>query len=166
LPEEKIQVRCAVPGDENAMLYLIDALADYEHLQRPDQEARKRLVRDGFGEKKRFDTLLAEVNDKAVGYAIILETYSSFLALPTLYLEDIFVLEEFRSRRLGYLLFRACVEEAYRRGCGRMEWMVLNWNQLAIGFYERLGAQRLQDWLPFRMVRKEMETLLQNPSRK
>ena len=164
MSEEKIEIRLAVSGDESVLLSLIDALADYEHLNRPEAEARKRLVRDGFGEKKRFDTLLAEADGLAVGYAIILETYSSFLALPTLYLEDIFVLEAFRNRKLGYRLFKACVEEAYRRGCGRMEWMVLDWNQLALGFYERLGAQRLKEWLPYRLVRTDMETLLQNPS--
>jgi GNAT superfamily N-acetyltransferase len=96
----------------------------------------------------------------SVGYAITLFTYSSFLALPTLYLEDLFVLESYRGQGAGYRLFTHCVEEAHRRGCGRMEWQVLDWNRLAIDFYERLGARQMKEWLPYRMVREDMESLL------
>jgi GNAT superfamily N-acetyltransferase len=156
-----VKIREAKPEDAETFLTLIDALADYEKLTRPDISARERLIRDGFGEKRRFTSLLAEIDGKAVGYAIYFETYSSFLALPTLYLEDIFILSEYRGRKVGYLLFLECVREAHRRGCGRMEWMVLDWNQLAINFYDRVGARRLKEWLPYRMSRSEMEALLE-----
>ena len=104
--------------------------------------------------------LVAVYRGRVVGYAITLFTYSSFLALPTLYLEDLFVLESHRGQGAGYRLFTHCVEEAHRRGCGRMEWQVLDWNRLAIDFYERLGARQMKEWLPYRMVREDMEALL------
>jgi GNAT superfamily N-acetyltransferase len=155
-----IQVRSATASDADAWLSLIDALADYEKLERPSAEARQRLLVDAFGEHPRTEVYLAETGGCVIGYAITLFTYSSFLALPTLYLEDLFVLESYRGRGAGYLLFIRCVEEAHRRGCGRIEWQVLDWNRLAIEFYERLGARRMKEWLPYRMVREDMESLL------
>jgi len=155
-----IQVRPANASDADAWLSLIDALADYEKLERPDAAARQRLLLDAFGEKPRTEVYLAESEGRVVGYAITLFTYSSFLALPTLYLEDLFVLESHRGQGAGYRLFTHCVEEAHRRGCGRMEWQVLDWNRLAIDFYERLGARQMKEWLPYRMVREDMEALL------
>ncbi len=159
--DTKICIRRAESRDGLTVLTLIDALADYERLNRPDADARQRLLQDAFGDRRRIDVFLAEYEGLPTGYAIVLETYSSFLALPTLYLEDIFVLPEYRSRQLGYLLFKFCAQEAMARGCGRMEWMVLDWNQLATGFYERLGARRLSEWLPYRMVREDIEAILQ-----
>src|SRR6516162_8765221 len=94
-------VRFSRKGDGNALLTLVNALADFEKLRRPSRAARARLMKDGFGKRKRFDSLLALVKGKPVGYAILFESYSSFLARPTLYLEDIFVLPEWRGRRIG-----------------------------------------------------------------
>jgi GNAT superfamily N-acetyltransferase len=144
-------VRRAVEEDAPAILALIDALADYEKLTPPDQSARERLIRDLFGPRPRIECFLAFMDSYPVGYAITLETYSSFLALPTLYLEDLFVLPEYRSRKAGYALFQTALEEARKRGCGRMEWCVLDWNRLAIDFYERLGAQHMKEWLRYRI---------------
>src|SRR5687767_5519398 len=120
-------VRRAVESDAQALLSLVEALADYEKLARPSAQARERLIRDMFGPKRRIDGLLAFMDGYPVGYAIILETYSSFLALPTLYLEDLFVLPEYRGRKVGYAIFSELKAEAERRGCGRIEWTVLNW---------------------------------------
>jgi GNAT superfamily N-acetyltransferase len=94
-----------------------------------------------------------------VAYAITCETYSSFLALPTLYLEDIFVLPHARRGGVGRRLFRYLAGEALRRGCGRMEWVVLDWNQLAIDFYEQLGARRLAEWYTYRLTAEELQQL-------
>ena len=160
VPVPRLTLRPLTKKDGGAFLALIDALADFEKLKRPNRAARSRLLRDGFGKRKRFDAYLAFVGTRAVGHAIIFETYSSFLALPTLFLEDIFVLPEFRNRKAGVQLFRACVAEAKRRGCGRMEWVVLDWNVNAIRFYDRLGARRLKEWLPYRMTRDQFGTLL------
>ena len=130
----------------------MDALADYEKLERPTVEARARIVADLFGPKPRLECWLAFLDGYPVGYAFALETYSSFLALPSLYLEDLFVLPEYRSRKAGLALFNEVLGEARRRGCGRMEWTVLDWNQLAIDFYQRLGATYMKEWHLYRIA--------------
>ncbi|HZS01084.1 MAG TPA: GNAT family N-acetyltransferase [Chloroflexota bacterium] len=147
-----MRVRPLGPGDVPALLGLIDALADYEHLPRPDAAARERLARDATATPPRFQALLVELAGQVAGYALYFETYSTFLALPTLYLEDLFVLPEARRHGAGSALFRACAAEAVRRGCGRMEWQVLTWNRLALDFYGRFAAQPLDDWRPFRLT--------------
>ncbi len=153
-------IRKATPSDRDHILHLVDALAAYEKLDPPDEPARERLIRDMSGDRPRFEAYLADVDGRAVGYAFVLETYSSFLALPTLYLEDLFVLPEYRSRKVGYALFTAMVGEAYRRGCGRMEWTVLDWNRLAIDFYKRLGARHMNEWQLYRLLRGDMERII------
>ena len=145
-------VRRAVESDAQALLSLVDALADYEKLARPTADARERLARDIFGPKRRIDALLAFMDGYPAGYAMIFETYSSFLALPTLYLEDLFVLPEYRGRKIGFALFQEVRAEAQRRGCGRIEWTVLDWNQLAIDFYKKLGAEHKREWQLFRIT--------------
>jgi GNAT superfamily N-acetyltransferase len=146
-----VAVEPASPADLPALLDLIDALADYEQLARPDAAARERLARDGFGERPRFRALLARVDGVPVGYALCFETYSSFLALPTMFLEDIFVRPEARGHGAGAALFRAVARLAEEGGCGRMEWMVLKWNKLAIDFYDGLGAWSLDEWQAYRL---------------
>src|SRR4249920_2592880 len=110
----KITIRRTRRTDARTFLSLVDALADYEKLPRPTPSARKRLVRDGFGARRRFESLLMNADNVSVGYAFFFETYSSFLARPTLYLEDLFILPEYRSRGLGKRLFNACLAEAKR----------------------------------------------------
>jgi GNAT superfamily N-acetyltransferase len=145
-------VRPATREDAPALLDLVDALADYEKLPRPDAGARERLMRDGFGPRPRFQLLIGERAGAPAGYALFFETYSSFLARPTLYLEDLFVHPDHRKSGLGLALFRAVAAEAVRRECGRMEWAVLTWNRLAIDFYERQGAVAMDDWRTFRLA--------------
>ena len=154
-----ISIRPAGAGDVDILLDLIDALADYEKLDRPDAAARQRLRRDGFGEHPLFRAYLGEVDGKPVAYAITYRTYSSFLALPTLFLEDLFVLPDARGQGVGGALFRLLATEAVSDGCGRMEWVVLDWNRVAIDFYERLGAQRLTEWYTYRLTRERMIAL-------
>jgi GNAT superfamily N-acetyltransferase len=154
-----IEVRRALPEQADILLALIRGLAEYEKLTPPDEAAQGRLVRDIFGERPRLEAYLVWVDGRAAGYALTLETYSSFLALPTLYLEDIFVLPEFRGCGAGKALFRALVREARDRGCGRMEWVVLDWNRPAIEFYERHGARPLQDWITMRLTREQLEAM-------
>lgn len=156
---DAVTLRAATRADAEVFLSLVDALADYERLARPTPEARQRLMRDGFGSRPRFQPYLAEVAGRAVGYAMTLETYSSFLALPTLYLEDLFVLPEARGRGVGRAMFRFLAAEATRRGCGRMEWVVLDWNRLAIDFYERLGARRMTEWFTYRLTADQLQTM-------
>src|SRR4051812_14060311 len=146
------RIRTLAAEDVPLLLELIDALADYEHLPRPDAAARERLARDAVAEPPRFGAFLAELAGAVVGYALYFETYSTFLARPTLYLEDLFVRPEVRGCGAGAALFQACAREALARDCGRLEWQVLTWNQLALDFYARRGAEPLDDWQPFRLT--------------
>lgn len=156
-----ITVRRAERADAEIVLSLIDALADYERLDRPDPEARERLVADGFERTPpRFEAFLAEEDGTPVGYALVFETYSTFLARPTLYIEDIFVIPEARGRGAGSALFAHLAEESLRRGCGRMEWVVLDWNRLALDFYERRGATRLREWQTYRLTQDDLARLV------
>ncbi len=156
-----IDIRKISPDDAPALLSMIDALADYEHMDPPNAEAKKRLIRDLFLETPRVESYIAFMDGVPAGYTFIYETYSTFLALPTLFLEDLFVLPEYRSKKVGSALFLAMMRQAHDRGCGRMEWSVLTWNQLAIDFYERYGARQLSDWHGYRLLRGEMEQILQ-----
>ncbi|HEX8228243.1 MAG TPA: GNAT family N-acetyltransferase [Chloroflexia bacterium] len=155
----EVSVRRATPQDGPTIVRLITALADFEKLPPPDEAAQSRLLNDAFGPRPRFEIFLAEQEGAVAGYAFVFETYSTFLALPTLYLEDLFVLEEYRGKRVGYALFLHCAHEAVRRGCGRFEWTVLDWNQHAISFYERLGARHLDDWRIYRLDRAGLGSL-------
>jgi GNAT superfamily N-acetyltransferase len=149
-------VRRATPKDRSIILSLIDALATYEKLAPPSTAAKARLLRDMSGDRPRFEVYLAEYENHPAGYTFIFEAYSSFLALPTLYLEDFFVLPEYRSKGIGKTLFNAMVNEAHHRGCGRMEWTVLDWNKLAIDFYDRLGAKHMDNWHLYRLVGEDL----------
>jgi GNAT superfamily N-acetyltransferase len=146
-----VRVRPLEPADVPRFLDLVDALADYERLPRPDADARRRLAADATSQPPRFRTLLGELDGEPVGYAVTFFTYSTFLARPTLYLEDLFVRPEARGAGVGLALFRACAREAVRHGCARYEWQVLGWNEPAKRFYERLGAHHNADWLPYRL---------------
>jgi GNAT superfamily N-acetyltransferase len=140
----------------DAFLGLIDKLAEYERLDPPDEDAKRRLKRDGLSSTPPFEAYLGVLDGLPVGYLIYFLTYSSFLARSNLYIEDIFVLEEHRRTGFGQALFDFCVRQARDRGCGRMEWCVLDWNAPAIGFYEKNGARAL-NWIFYRMTREEIE---------
>ena len=154
-----VAVRKARREDAAALLSLIRDLAAYEMLTPPDADAQQRLVADIFGERRRLWAWLAETDGNAVGYALALETYSSFLALPTMFLEDLFVSPPHRGGGAGRALFQAVAEEARSRACGRMEWVVLEWNDLAQGFYRRLGASRQVDWQVWRLTQEELKQI-------
>lgn len=161
----EIQIRPAKRADTQSLLQLIDAHADFEEMPRPTPEAKQRLLRDGFGEDRRFLAFLASLDGRDVGYAITYEAYSSFLARPTLYLEDIFVYEEARGRGFGGAMFQRLVDEAADRGCARMEWMVVDWNENAIGFYERRGAEPMSEWQTYRLDEEQLQHLSTRRSR-
>jgi GNAT superfamily N-acetyltransferase len=131
---------------------LIHALADYEHLDPPSAAAIERLRADALGPRPRFEAALAVVDGHAVGYAIWFETYSSFLAKPTMYLEDLFVLEASRGSGAGGMLFDHVRALGERRGCGRMDWQVLDWNTSARDFYVRRHARWMKEWLLYRLT--------------
>ena len=157
----EVSLRPATPADSPAFLALVDALADYEKLPRPNEGARARLLADAFElSPPRFSLTLAETKESGViGYAVTFETYSTFLAKPTLYLEDLFVHPDFRGIGAGSALFEAVAAEALKCGCGRMEWSCLNWNELAWKFYERRGAEHLEGWRMYRFTQENLQRL-------
>jgi len=111
-----------------------------------------RIRRHGFGRRRYFEALLARRGRAVVGFALYYFTYSTFAGRPTLYLEDLFVLPAERGRGAGRALLRALARLAVRRGCGRMEWTVLDWNAPSIRFYEKLGARLRREWILTRLA--------------
>jgi GNAT superfamily N-acetyltransferase len=132
---------------------LIEALADYEHLDRPDAAAIARLRADAFAPRRRFEAALAlDDAGQPIAYATWFETYSSFLAKPTIFLEDLFVIEPARRSGAGGTLFEHVRKLGQERGCGRMDWNVLDWNTPARDFYHRRNAQWMKEWLLYRLT--------------
>jgi GNAT superfamily N-acetyltransferase len=153
-------VRKAVRTDSAGFLKLLVSLANFEHLTPPSPAAKRRIVNDIFSKKIAKLFIAQDKNTfEYLGYALYFFTYSSFLARPSLYLEDIFVAEDRRKGGIGKALFLACVKEATRSECGRMEWAVLTWNENAINFYEKLGAKRMSDWYFYRLDSDALKTL-------
>jgi GNAT superfamily N-acetyltransferase len=138
------------------IMRLIRELADFEKLDTPGDEAAARMIQHGFEtDPPKFEAWLANVPDRPtpVAYAIFVETFSSFLAKPTLYIEDIYVEEAFRNQGIGMALLNHAIDLARSRGCGRMEWTALDWNTNAQRVYEdKLGADRLSEWYLYRKV--------------
>lgn len=144
-------VRPALPADGPAVLALIQALAAFEKLPGPTPEAGARLMRDAFLPHPRIEILVAELDEKIVGYALYFQTYSTFRGLPTLFLEDLFVHPDARRKKVASELLTELTAIAVRRGCGRFEWMVLDWNEDAQKLYDARGAKMLTDWRLYRL---------------
>jgi len=142
-------IRPAAPADVPLILEFIRGLADYEQLSHEVEATEEKLRGTLFGERPAAECVLAFADDAArtpAGFAIFFTNYSTFLAKPGLYLEDLFVKPEFRGRGFGKTLLLHLAKLANQRGCGRMEWSVLDWNEPAIAFYESLGAERKRAW--------------------
>lgn len=135
-------------------LGLINKLAEYEKLAPPTKDAQKRLRQDCISDKPKYQAFIGKIGDKSASYIIYFFTYSSFLALPTLFLEDIFVLDEYRRLGVGKQMFDHLKTVAKQEGCGRIEFTVLKWNKLAQDFYEKNKAKRLE-WYLYRVVRDD-----------
>ena len=157
----KLQIKHATVEDVALILTFIHALAHYEKLPDSVLATEDRLRTSLFGPNPTAYALLAYHDQKAVGYAIYFFTYSSFIALPGLYLEDLFVLPESRGEGVGRELLASLARLAIERGCARMEWAVLNWNEPAIGFYTRLGAEPMNEWTVYRLSGEKLNELAQ-----
>jgi len=160
--DEAFRVRRATRADASGLLELIVALAEFEKIPAPTQAEQQRLIEHGFGDRPRFEAWLAFWADvpKPVAYAVLFETYSTFRASSTLYLEDVFVSPAYRRRGIGSALLRHCIHLAHERGCERMEWTCLDWNKKAQAVYERIGACHLSEWYLYRLTRDGMEKFL------
>ena len=154
-----IRVLPATEKDTPLILSFIKSLAEYERLADACVATEEAIRRTLFGEKPVAEVLLAYSGDKAVGFALFFHNYSTFLAASGLYLEDLFVIPEARGEGAGYALLSALAEIALSRDCGRMEWSVLAWNQLAIDFYLRIGAVPLDEWRTYRLMGEPLRRL-------
>ena len=152
-------IRRGTERDVPTILKLIRGLAEYERLAHEVEATTARVRAHGFGRRRYFETIICRRGGTPVGFALYFFTYSTFLARPTLYLEDLFVLPEERGTGAGKGLLRALARIAVRRGCGRLEWAVLDWNQDAIRFYERLGARPNSDWTVYRLTGEALSGL-------
>jgi GNAT superfamily N-acetyltransferase len=148
-------IRAAGPADVPAILHLIRALAEYEKLSSEVEATETKLTQSlfpGGTTAAAAHCILVEADGAIAGFALYFFNYSTFLARPGLYLEDLFVQPEFRGRGLGKALLLHLAKIANQRGCGRMEWCVLDWNEPAIEFYESLGARRMREWQVCRLT--------------
>jgi len=154
----------ATKNDVPTLLWLIKHLAVYEKLADKAVATEEMFLKYGFGEPCYFRALLSEVDKEgeksAVGFALYFFTFSTFVGRPTLYLEDLFVLPEYRGCGIGKALFMELVRIASEKECGRMEWSVLNWNESAIKFYEALHAVPMSDWTVFRLDQEGIHRLI------
>ena len=152
-------IRPATAADVPAIADLIRGLAHYEKLEQEVTMTEELLAKNLFGPQRFAETLLAEEAGQPIGFALFFHNFSTFLGLPGIYLEDLFVVPEHRSRGVGRELLRELARIAVERGCGRLEWAVLDWNQDAIGFYERLGARPNSDWTVYRLAGEALTEL-------
>lgn len=144
---------------------LIRGLAEYERLSHELEATADRIRGHGFGRRRYFETLLCYRGRRAIGFALYFFAYSTFLARPTLYLEDLFVLPDERGQGAGKALLVRLARIAVRTRCGRMEWTVLDWNAPASRFYEGLGAQLRRDWILTRLTGAALRRLARSPAR-
>jgi GNAT superfamily N-acetyltransferase len=145
-------IRPASVADVPVILELIRALATYERAPNEVTATEKGLTEVLFGEKPAAEVLLAFENETAVGFAVFFYNFSTWLGRPGIYLEDLFVRPEDRGKGYGRALLIHLAKIARERGCGRMEWAVLNWNEPAIEFYRKLGANPMDEWTVFRLT--------------
>lgn len=146
-----LSLRRGEPRDLPHVLALIRGLADFERLPGPDEAAAARFTEDAVGARPRFDLDVAEHGGEVVAYAVYFMTYSTFLARPSLYLEDLYVRPDRRGRGIGRALLERLAGVAVERGAGRFEWSVLDWNLRAQKFYRALGAAILPEWRSCRL---------------
>jgi GNAT superfamily N-acetyltransferase len=155
-----LTIRPAERADVPVIAELIRGLARFEKLEHEVTMTEDRLSASLFGERRYAETLIAEQDDaEPVGFALFFHNFSTFLAQPGIYLEDLFVLPEHRGGGIGRALLKELARLAVERGCGRLEWAVLDWNRDAIGFYERLGARPNSDWTVYRLAGEALTLL-------
>jgi GNAT superfamily N-acetyltransferase len=152
-------IRFGRPEDVPTILQLIQGLADYEKLSHEMVGTEDLLREHLFGERPFVEVLLADVDGRSVGFALFFHNYSTFLTRPGIYLEDLFVLPEERGRGYGKALLSALARLAYERGCGRLEWSVLDWNEPSITFYRALGAISMDEWTINRVTGEALKNL-------
>lgn len=149
-------LRHATNVDVSLILDFIRRLAEYEKLAET-VTATEEAIRDTlFGERIYAEAIIGEYNEKPVAFAIFFHNYSTFLAKPGIYLEDLFVLPEYRGKGFGRAMLSYLAKIALKRDCGRLEWSVLNWNEPALNFYKSLGAIQMNEWITERLSGEDL----------
>jgi GNAT superfamily N-acetyltransferase len=155
-----LTIRPATSNDVQTIVNLITALAVYENAEAHEVNTTPELIRRfGFTEPKRFECLIAEWEGVAAGFALYFYNFSTWEARPGIYLEDLFVLPEHRKRGIGLALFKALASVALHNDCTRIVWQVLDWNELAIRFYQSLGARCMSEWDTYRLEGESIRRL-------
>lgn len=144
-------IRFAQKEDSALILRFIKELAAYENMAN-EVEATEELLVEWIFEKQKAEVLIGEEGGEATGFALFFHNFSTFLGRAGIYLEDLYVREEFRGRGWGTALIKRLAEIAAERGCGRLEWWCLNWNEPSIRFYRSLGAEAMDDWTVYRIA--------------
>lgn len=157
--DSDLSLRLAQLEDCSVLFELIKGLAEYEKLTNAVTGSVSLLKEHLFGSKKYAEAILAESQGKAVGFALFFHNYSTFLTQPGIYLEDLFILKEYRQKGIGKALLSKVAQIAVERNCGRLEWSVLNWNEPAKAFYRHMGADILEDWRTCRVTGDELKKL-------
>src|SRR5213592_3328089 len=152
-------IRSATEEDVPLILYFIKALAEYERLLDRVVATEERLRRTLFGNPRFAEVLIAEEDGAPAGFALFFHNYSTFLGQPGIYLEDLFVRQEMRGRGIGKALLARLARLARERGCGRVEWAVLDWNAPSIAFYRSIGAVSLDDWKIMRLTGSALDAM-------
>lgn len=155
----KLTLRSATLADVSVLFDLIKALAEYEKLTDAVTGSPEALQEHLFGAKPYAEAIMAEYAGQVVGFALFFPNYSTFLTKPGIYLEDLFVLPQFRRLGIGKAIITYLAKLAVDRDCGRLEWSVLDWNESAIAFYQRMGASVLPDWRICRVTGDELTQL-------
>ena len=153
------EIRAAVEGDVALILQLIKELAEYERLSHEVVATEETLREALFGERRVAEALIAQVGGEPAGFALFFHNFSTFLGRPGIYLEDLYVKPVFRGAGVGHALLVHLARVARERGCGRLEWAVLDWNEPAIGFYKRIGAAPVSGWTVYRVTGEALEGL-------
>lgn len=149
--KDPLTFRYATENDVSLILQFIQALADYEKMS--DQVvATESLLKEWIFEKQKAEVLFAVAENKEVGFALFFHNFSTFLGKAGIYLEDLFVLPEYRGKGYGKAILKKLASITLERGCGRLEWSCLNWNQPSIDFYLSLGAEPMSDWTVYRIT--------------
>lgn len=156
-----VSVRQAKPADSQLIVDLIRGLAVYEKLEEYVVATSSDIEKSLFCEQPKVFALIAEVDGEAAGFALYFFNYSTFLGKHGVYLEDLFVKPEFRNQKVGFELFKALGQVAKENDCGRIDWAVLDWNQLAIDFYDQIGAKPQTDWTGYRLEGAALSSLQQ-----
>ncbi|MGO9896285.1 MAG: N-acetyltransferase family protein [Bryobacteraceae bacterium] len=154
-----IEIRTAAEPDVPVILAMIRGLAEYEKLAHLVTATEERLRETLFGIKPAAEVMLAYYDRECAGFALFFTNYSTFLARPGIFLEDLYVKPLLRGRGIGLELFRRLAKIAAGRGCGRVEWEVLDWNEPSIQFYKKLGAVPMDEWTKYRLTGEAIEKL-------